>query len=383
MIGNKKIISICLIGPVPPPYGGMSVQTVQLGNLLQKEGLEVKMVPVNLPFPKSFCFIDNLKYVRAVVRLLYYMLILCKRLNGVDLVHILSNSYLNFFLYTVPATIIGKLYHCKIIINYRGGQAQEFFEKHKWTTCRIFKMADAIVVPSAFLKKVFKIYNFTPDIVPNIINLERFFKVQRSFDPLKGPVHLLITRNLETIYNVPCAIRAFQYVQKEYPHAKLTIIGEGSEELKIKRMVSDMGLDGVIFLGKVNNQDVPEIYKKATIVLNPSDADNFPISILEAFASEIPIVSTNVGGIPYLIKDGVSGFLVNRNDDKEMAKCVLSLLENKVLYQKIYENGHKEALKYSWKNVRPQLFDVYKRVLGENNASYDNILDHKGFRLPS
>lgn len=364
MVGIKENICICLVGPVPPPYGGMSVQTVQLGNLLQKEGLEVKMIPVNLSFPKSFCFIDNLKYVRAVVRLLYYMFTLCKRLNGVDLIHILSNSYLNFFLYTVPATIIGKLFHCRIIINYRGGQAQEFFEKHKWITCRIFKMADAIVVPSEFLKEVFKRYNFVPDIVPNIINLELFFKVQRSFDPLKEPVHLLITRNLETIYNVPCAIRAFQYIQKEHPHARLTIIGEGSEKLKIKRMVSDMDLDGVIFLGKVNNQDIPEIYKKATIALNPSDADNFPISVLEAFASGIPIVSTNVGGIPYLVKDGVTGLLVNRNDDKGMVQCVLKLLDNKDLYRKISENGQKEALKYSWESVRPQLFAVYKRILG-------------------
>lgn len=364
MIKEKDKIRVCLIGPVPPPYGGMSVQTVQLEDLLRNEGLVTGILPVNFSFPKRLRFVDNLKYIRAMVRLLFYLVNLCKRLKGVDLIHILSNSYLSFFLYTAPAIFVGKLYSCRVIINYHGGQAREFFEKYKWITCQILKTADAIIVPSFFLMEIFKKYNFMPNIVPNIVNLDLFFKVQSPGNSINGTIHLLVPRNLEKIYNVPCAIRAFHHIHKVYPKTKLIIIGEGNEELSLKRLVSDMNLDGVSFLGRINNQDLPKVYSTTTIVLNPSDSDNLPISILEAFACGVPVISTNVGGIPYLIKDGITGLLVNRDDDKGMAQCVIRLIEDKGLYRKISENGQKEALKYSCKYVRPRLFAVYKRVLG-------------------
>lgn len=369
MVKDKERIRVCLVGPMPPPYGGMSVQTAQLENLLQKERLEVRTLPVNFSFPRGLRFIDNLKYIRAVVRLLFYMVILCRRLKGVDLIHILSNSYLSFFLYTAPAIFVGKLYCCKVIINYRGGLAREFLKKYKWIVCQILRMADALIVPSEYLVEIFKQYNFMPEIVPNIINLERFFKVQRHGGSVNGPIRLLVVRNLEKIYNVACAVRAFRDIQREYPQASLFIVGEGSEEITLKRLVLDMDLDDVNFVGRVSNQDIPELYRKATVVLNTSNVDNFPISVLEAFVSGVPVVSTNVGGIPYLIKDGVSGLLVNRDDDKGMAQCVLRLLKDKDLYRRISENGQKEALKYSWEYVRPQLFTVYKSVLCEEGVS--------------
>jgi glycosyltransferase involved in cell wall biosynthesis len=369
MIKDKNRIRICIIGPLPPPYGGMAVQTAKLQNLLQKEGLKVKTLPVNISFPKRFCFIDNLKYIRAMIRLLFYIVILCERLKRVDLIHILSNSYLSFFLYTTPAVFIGKFFRCKVIINYRGGEAQDFFEKYKWVICRILKMADAIIVPSEFLMGVFMRYNFTPDIVPNIVNLKEFHRIQRTVSPVNSPIRLFVARNLERIYNVPCAIRTFQHIQKVYPKSKLIIIGEGKEEIRLKCLVSDMNLDGVLFLGRVNNQDLPDVYGTATVALNPSDADNLPISVLEAFASGVPVISTNVGGIPYMIKDGVTGLLVNRNDDKGMAQCVLRLIKDERLYRKISKNGHKEAQKYSWEHVRPRLFSVYNKVFGEDGGS--------------
>lgn len=358
---------ICLVGPVPPPYGGMSVQTLQLGDLLRKEGLEVITLPVNFPFPKWLHFVDKLKYIRATVRLFFYFVVLFRMLRRVDLIHILSNSYLNFFLYTTPALIVAKFYGRKVIINYRGGLAREFLAKYKWAACRFFRSADAIIVPSEFLVDVFKEYGYMPYIVPNVIDLGRFFN-QEIRDPLNGPIRLLVVRNLEKIYNVGCAIRAFHYIQKAFPQAKLILVGEGTEERALKRIVSNMKLEGVVFGGRVHHQDLPKVYKEATVVLNPSDADNFPISVLEALASGVPLVSTNVGGIPYLIKDGLTGLLVNRNDAKEMADRVLRLLQDKDLYQHLSENGQKEALKYSWDFIRPKLFGVYRITLGKCGA---------------
>jgi glycosyltransferase involved in cell wall biosynthesis len=340
---NKKRIRIGLIGPVPPPYGGMSVQTRKLEGLLNKEGLEVMTIPVNFMFPRGLRFIDKIKYIRAVVRLFFYLIVLMKTLRGVDLIHILSNSYLSFFLYSVPAVIIANLYSCKVVVNYRGGLAEEFLKKYGWAAFYFFKKADAIIVPSGFLMKVFKEYGFMADIVPNIVDLDQFFFQGNTHVQHGNAVNLLVVRNFEKIYNIGCAIRAFQRVQKEYPQTRLILVGEGSQEYALKQMVTEMKIKNVEFTGRLQNQQLPNIYKKASVVLNPSDADNLPISVLEAFAAGIPVVSTNVGGIPYLIKDGFTGLLVNKDDDKGMSQRVLNLMKDSDFYREIVENGKKEA----------------------------------------
>jgi phenylacetate-CoA ligase len=99
-------------------------------------------------------------------------------------------------------------------------------------------------------------------------------------------------------------------------------------------------------------------------MINPSLADNMPNSVLEAWASGVPVVSTNVGGIPYLAKDGVTASLVPPADPKALAQACMALLSNDGLWLQRAQAGLQEAQRYTWQRVQPVLADVYHRAIG-------------------
>jgi glycosyltransferase involved in cell wall biosynthesis len=115
----------------------------------------------------------------------------------------------------------------------------------------------------------------------------------------------VVTRNLEPIYDMPTAIRAFARIKQAFPQARLTLAGSGPELSRLQRAGGRTRFAGQRhFSGRVANADMPELYASADCMLNPSTVDNMPISILEAFASGVPVVSTCAGGIPDLVEQG-------------------------------------------------------------------------------
>jgi glycosyltransferase involved in cell wall biosynthesis len=168
--------------------------------------------------------------------------------------------------------------------------------------------------------------------VPNIIDLDQFPFHARI--PLKP--RLLCPRNLEPIYNVSCVIRAFPRVKAAWPGAVMAIAGDGSERPKLEALCKDLGVAGSVrFLGQVPHSHMPGIYRDYDILVNSSDVDNVPGVILEAFAAGLPVVSSNTGGIPYLVKPGQTGLLFPRNDDRALAEAVLGLLDDPSLVERI------------------------------------------------
>lgn len=247
----------------------------------------------------------------------------------------------------------------KIILNYRGGEAERFFEKWGFIAIPLIKKADVIAVPSLFLKEIFeKITGEKVKIVPNLIDIEILtFRERTNLKPF-----IVVSRQLEPRYNIACALRAFNIIKRSYPDAQLMIAGTGSEEKRLRKMKEEMLLRDVYFLGALSHSKLSKIYDKCDIMMNPSNADNFPGSILEAFACGIPVVTTRVGGIPFMVKEGENGFLVNPDDHEILAERVLRLLQNPKIAQTFSINGRKVAEKYSWENIKQIILDMYYSV---------------------
>ncbi|MBU1978562.1 MAG: glycosyltransferase family 4 protein, partial [Gammaproteobacteria bacterium] len=251
-----------------------------------------------------------------------------------------------------------------VVVNYRGGEAEEFFARAFVWVKPSLKRADGIIVPSGFLAPIFGKRGFATRIVPNIVNLDRFSPgdAARANEP-----HILVARNLEPLYDNATALQAFAIIRQQHPGARMTIAGTGPDRSVLEALTWDLGLtNGVTFAGRVENSEMPALYQTAHIAINPSLADNMPISILEALASGVPVVSTDVGGVPFLVEDEKTALLVPPRDPKRMAEAILRLLHDQPLRERLVQAGLDHARRFAWESVRGKLFSAYAMALGES-----------------
>lgn len=352
-------MALALVGPLPPPSGGMANQTEQLARLLRESGVTVEVVQVNEPYRPQW--VARLRGVRALFRLLPYLWRLWRVTGRVHLIHIMANSWWAWHLFATPAVWIARLRGIPAIVNYRGGEAEKFIEaQHRWIRPTLNR-ATAVVVPSGFLRTVFAKWGVPTHTVPNIIDLSRFSP--GPADPAR--LHFLVSRNLEDIYDISTAISAFSAIRAQHAHARLTVAGSGPKRADLEALTHRLGLQDVVtFTGRLDNQQIAQVYRAADILLNASLVDNMPISLLEAMASGTPIVSTDVGGIPFLVEHEKTALLVPPGDPEAMATAALRLIDDPVLAGRLRAAGLRAASAYTWPSVRPHLFGVYARALG-------------------
>lgn len=354
-------LKIALIGPLPPPSGGMANQTRQLAGLLEQEGVSVELVQVNAPYRPDW--VGNIKGLRAAFRLLPYLFHLWRAAGRADLFHVMANSGWSWHLFAAPAVWVAKLRGKAVVVNYRGGEADDFFTRAIAQVQPTLRRVDMIIVPSAFLERVFANRDFITRTVPNIVDLSRFMPDHSRKRNLAAP-HIVVARNLEPLYDNTTALKAFRIVREAIPCARLTIAGSGPERMQLEVMAKELGVaDAVVFAGRVDNEHMPILYREADIALNPSLADNMPISILEALASGVPVVSTDVGGVPFLVEDGKTALLVPPRNPELMAEAMLRLLRDESLRNHMVQTGLDHARQFSWESVRGELFLAYKMAL--------------------
>ncbi|TVO73577.1 glycosyltransferase family 4 protein [Sedimenticola selenatireducens] len=354
--------SIALVGPLPPPFGGMANQTLQLAKLLEGEGVEVVLVRTNAPYrPK---WMGRIKGVRALFRLIPYLLNIWMTLQKVQLVHLMANSGWSWHLFAAPVIWMAHLKKVPVVVNYRGGEANAFLTKsNSWVRPSLRRVAK-VVVPSGFLAQVFASFDVASEVVPNIIDLDRFSSDEKRTLNKSSP-HFIVCRNLEAIYDVETAIRAFSSIVASYPQARLTIAGEGPERSALEQRVKDLCLEPqVAFTGRLDPEKMASLYKSADVMLNTSRVDNMPNALLEAMSAGVPIVSTDAGGIPYMVENDQTALLRPVGDWQGIADAALMLLQQDTLYQRLSENGVEDVFRYRWKSVQPLWMAIYSEALG-------------------
>ena len=349
---------VVLVSEYPPPAAGMPVQAQQLLLRLQQQHYPITAIRTNPQFPSVLSWLDHIRLLRGLIKWLIF-LVQCLRIVRADIVHIFSASGLNYVLFTVPPILIARMAGKGIIINYHGGAARDFFTRFPRLFTWSVRQSHALVVPSAYLRDVFAEFGENASIVPNLANVERFhFRERNHFKPL-----ILSARNLTTVYNVACAIRVLQHVVKKYPDAELMIAGDGPEKVRLIDMARHVNLEKQIhFLGSVKNENMPDVYQRCDIFINTSNVDNMPGSILEAWASGLPVVSTDVGGIPYMVDAGVSGLLAEANDDVMLAHHILTILDHPEQACSMVVKGREKLSALGWDQVSKGWIETYAAV---------------------
>jgi glycosyltransferase involved in cell wall biosynthesis len=173
---------------------------------------------------------------------------------------------------------------------------------------------------------------------------------------------LLSNRNLESHYNVECTLRAFALIRQRVPDARLIVAGDGSERHTLRELAAILAPGKVDFVGAVAPENMPGLYDQADIFVNASDVDNQPLSIIEAFASGLPVVTTNAGGIPDMVTDGETGLMVGRGDYEALADRVIRLLRDKDVATGIAARAREECGRYSWASVSGKWLRLYREL---------------------
>ena len=364
---TQRRVRVLLVGPSMDILGGQAVQAERLlARFREEPALEVGFLPVNPRLPGALRRLQSIKYVRTVATSLHYWALLLRHVRRYDVIHIFSASYTSFIIAPTPALLAAKLYGKKTVLNYRSGACEDHLRRWRRTAIPTIRRFDRIAVPSNFLVDVFAKFGFRAHSIFNFVDTTRFrFRERKPLRPV-----FMSNRNLEPLYNVGMVLRAFALIQRRHPHAELTVAGDGSQRAELEALARELRLENVRFIGRVPPERMPELYDAADIYLNTPNTDNMPGSIIEAYAAGLPVVTTDAGGIPYIVRDGEPGLMVARNDHEAMAERACKLLEDEALTQRLIATALTECRKYSWKAVREEWIELYREVANEGAQAF-------------
>jgi len=367
-----------------PTYGGSGVVATELGKGLARHGHEIHFITYSQPTRLDF-FNENLHYHEVDIKPYplfqyppYEIALASKMVDVVkheklDLLHVhyavphasaaymareilkVENLHIPFIttLHGTDITIVGKDAALEPVVTFSINQS------------------DGITAVSADLKKdTYDHFKVTKEIVviPNFIDLERFKKLKKEhFKKAISPNDeklIVHTSNFRKVKRVEDVVRVFCKIRDAIP-AKLLLVGDGPERSNIEEEVKKCcNMDDVRFLGKL--QQVEEVLSVADLFLMTSEKESFGLAALEAMACEVPVVSTNVGGLPELNLDGVSGFLCDVGAIEDMAAKSLKILdgENLARFKKGALNRAKE---FDWQKILPKYEKYYEQVIKNFN----------------
>ena len=329
-----RILFVC---NYKPGVGGISGQVEALQRHLREEG----------------SIADVFSTRGSVIQRLWTPHRLNRLIQDYDVVHIHCCSKWGFLpavIGTNAARRVGK----RTVLTYHGGGAERFFARHKRLIRKYLSRTDANIVLSGFLGGIFDKYKIPYTVIPNIIELDESLYRERTV--LKP--NFICIRSHEKIYNIPCILQAFKQVQEMIPDATLTLVGDGSLHHELVEQVSVMGLNNVTFTGRVDNSEIYGYLDKADIMLSSPTVDNMPVSLLEAMNAGLLVISSNVGGVPYIIDNCESGLLFNTGDNKELAEKMLWALTHQGESHFMIKKARSATTKYSWETIRTHYYRV-------------------------
>jgi L-malate glycosyltransferase len=364
-------IRVLMVAPSLDILGGQAVQASRLRDrLAEYSSVEISFQAINPRLPGPLGFLQSVKYVRTIVTTLLYVAMLAVRVRRCDVLHVYSASNWSFLLAPTPAILFGKLYGKKVVLDYHSGEIEEHLQNWGKTAVPTIALADVVATPSDFVAEALEWYGVAEArTIPNFIDTRPFRFRERG--PLR-PV-FLTNRLLEPLYNVGCVLRAFRLVQERYPEARLVVGGHGPERVRLERLTDELGLRNVVFAGRTPPERMPDQYAEAEVYLMATKMDCMPLSVLEAFASGLPVVATRVGGVPYLIADGETGLLVESDDHEAMADAAVRLLEDEALARAVARRAREVCGRYTAESVLGAWVSLYSELAPERGATRERL----------
>lgn len=294
--------------------------------------------------------------INKFLRLIDMCFSVLKYNKKIDYILIDTFSTSNFY-YALLTSQLSRFFKIKYLPILHGGNLPTRIKKTPYLSRLLFKYSYKNIAPSNYLKSEFEKHEFKVEFIPNVLEIENYkFKERIQLKPT-----ILWVRAFKKMYNPKMAIHVLNEVKKEFKEATLCMIGpiidssynETIELIKGYDLSNDIEITGVLAKEKWHQKAI-----NYDIFINTTNFDNTPVSVMEAMALGLPIISTNAGGIPYLIENNVDGVLVNKNDVENMSKEIIGLIKGNK--NKFAINARQKVERFSWENVKEKWNKILK-----------------------
>lgn len=364
-----------------PTFGGSGVVATELGKALADKGHKVHFITYSQPVRLDF-FSENLFY-HEVTMANYplfeyspYETALTSRLVDVvkyeklDILHVHYAIPHASVAYMAKQILASQGIHIPFITTLHGTDITLVGKNKSYEPVVTFAInqSDGVTTVSENLKEeTYAYFDIQKEIevIPNFVDLKKFSKkakdhFKKAIAP-NGERLIVHTSNFRKVKRVQDVVLVFSQIIQRMP-AKLILIGDGPERDNVERLCRDMDLcDHVRFLGK--QEAIDEILSVCDLFIMPSETESFGLAALEAMACQMPVISTNAGGLPELNVQGKTGFMSNVGDVDDMARNAIHILESDETLAQFKRNALEHAKKFDIKNIMPLYEAFYQKVL--------------------
>lgn len=324
------------------------------GSISYQESLNKELLKISTNELISISSIKN-----KFFRILEIIWILTKNSNKTDLVIIHSFSTFAFYI-TLITSLLCRLFKIKYIVLVHGGDYPNRIKKSPFFIKMIFKYSYLNVSPSKYLQNEFGKLGYEFKFIPNAIDLELFkYKERFEYKP-----NLLWVRAFDKIYNPTMAVLVVSHLKNIYPNVKLWMVGNKCDQSYYETvdLIKKLNLqENIELTGVLSHKAWSELSQNADIFINTTNIDNMPVSVIQAMSLGLPVFSTNVGGIKWLIEDKINGIKCSVGNAEEMANQILYYLNNQKELSNISKNAMNIPLAFQWDKILP----LWKEILGK------------------
>ncbi len=305
---------------------------------------------------EGYSLVKSSSKTNKLIRLIDMCFAVFKNRNKVTYILIDTYSTTNFY-FALFTSQLARIYNIKYIPILHGGNLPKRLSSSPKLSKTIFKNSYKNVAPSNYLKVAFNIENFKTEFIPNIISLKDYnYNNRTNIQP-----KLLWVRSFKHLYNPTLAIEVLLELKKEYPNAVLCMIGPFLDDShqKTLELIKEYNIESSVELTGVLTKE--DWHKKSTeydIFINTTNFDNTPISVIEAMALGLTVVSTNVGGMPYLIDDKIDGLLVEKENVTAMTNAIIDVV--KVEHPTLSKRAREKAETFDWEVIKYKWFKILK-----------------------
>jgi len=368
-----------------PTFGGSGVVATELGIALAKEGHQVHFITYSQPTRFDF-FNENLFY-HEVDMMAYplfqyppYETALASKMVDVVKYEKLDILHVHYAIPHASAAFIAKQIlkqqniEIPVITTLHGTDITLVGKDPSFEPVVAFSInqSDGITSVSEDLKRdTYDHFKIEKEIrvIPNFIDLEKFKKLKKEHFKTaicpNGEKLIVHTSNFRPVKRIEDVVGIFQNLRKQIP-VKLLLVGDGPERAKIESLCRECGdCDDIRFLGKL--EAVEEVLSVADLFIMPSEKESFGLAALEAMACEVPVISSNAGGLPELNIHGHSGFLSNIGDVEDMSKNALEILDDKNL-PTFKKNALARASEFELSKILPAYESFYEEVIEQKSS---------------
>jgi N-acetyl-alpha-D-glucosaminyl L-malate synthase BshA len=367
-----------------PTFGGSGVVATELGMELARKGHQIHFISYSQPV-RLDRFMENVFYHEVHIpnyplfEYMPYETALTSMIVNVALHEQLDVLHVHYAIPHASVALLAKQIlltkgmHLPIICTLHGTDITLVGKdsSYKPVITYAINQSDAVTAVSQSLKNdTLKHFEVTNEIqvIYNFLDMKLYAHpqddcIKRVTSP-NGEKVIMHISNFRPVKRIPDIIRAFQIIRKSVA-SKLVLIGDGPERPVAEDLVKELNMENdVLFFGKIKSTE--SILPCADLFMLPSDAESFGVSALEAMASGVPVISTNVGGMPEVQQHGVTGFLSNVGDYKDMAANAIRLLTDETLHHQFSEQSKKRAAEFDVLKILPQYEVLYQSVISKS-----------------